>query len=110
MREVVEATQLRQGKGAKKYPVVGKTFDAATGKAIVTDPASGKTMVDDDTENDAATAPAITIDAVTGKNIIVDPVPGSVVDENTGAPVASLGSSVGPASLAAGSLAAGSLA
>ena len=105
MREVVEATQLRQGKEAKKDPVVGKTFDAATGKAIATDPTSGKTMVDDDAENDAASAPAIIIDAVTGKTVIVDPVPGSVVDEITGAPVASLGSSVGPASLAAGSLA-----
>ena len=62
-------------------------------------------MVDDDAENDAASAPAIIIDAVTGKTVIVDPVPGSVVDEITGAPVASLGSSVGPASLAAGSLA-----
>ena len=62
-------------------------------------------MVDDDAENDAASAPAIIIDAVTGKTVIVDPVPGSVVDEITGAPVASLGSSVSPASLAAGSLA-----
>ena len=62
-------------------------------------------MVDDDTENDAASAPTITIDAVTGKNIIVDPVPGSVVNEITGAPPASLGSSVGPAFLAVGSLA-----
>ena len=105
MREVVEATQLRQGNEAKKGPVVGKTFDAATGKAIATDPTSGKTMVDDDAENDAASAPAIIIDAVTGKTVIVDPATGSAVDETTGAPVASLGSSVSLTSLAAGSLA-----
>ena len=57
-------------------------------------------MVDDDTENDAASAPVIAIDAVTGKTVLVDPVTGSVVDETTGAPVASLGSSVSPSSLA----------
>ena len=89
----------------KKNPVVGKTFDAATGKAIATDPAWSKTMVDDDTENDVGSAPDITIDAVTGNTVIVDPATGSAVDETTKAPVASLGSSVSPASLAAGSLA-----
>ena len=89
----------------EKDPVFEKTFDAATGKAIETDPASSKTMVDDDTQNDVASAPAISINQVIGKTVIVDPVLGSVLDEITGAPVASLSSSVSPASLAARSLA-----
>ena len=84
----------------KKDPVVRKTFDAATGKAIVTDPASCKTMVDDATANDVASETVITVDPVSGKTMIVDQVTGSVVDETTGAPVASLGSSVSPSSLA----------
>ena len=88
----------------EKDPVFEKTLDATTGKAIATDPASSKTMVDDDTQNDVASAPAISIDPVTGKTVIVDPVTGSVVDEITVAPVASLDSSVSPTSLAAGSL------
>ena len=84
----------------KKDPVIRKTFDSTTGKAIVTDPASSKTMVDDDTENDEMSAPVITVNPVSGKTIGVDPVTGSVVDETTGTPVASLGSSVSPSSLA----------
>ena len=84
----------------KKDPVIRKTFDSTTGKAIVTDPASSKTMVYDDTQNDVASAPAISIDPVTGKTIIVDPASGSAVDETTGAPVAALCSLVSSTSLA----------
>ena len=84
----------------KKDPVIRKTFDSATGKAIVTASASCKTMVDDATANDVASAPVITVDPVSGKTIGVDPVTGSVVDETTGTSVASLGSSVSPSSLA----------
>ena len=105
VRTVVEASQLRQGKEMKKDPVVGKTFDAATGKAIATDPTTGRTLVDDDTENDVGSVPVIIIDQVTGTTIIVDPVKGSVVDETTGAPNASLGSLASPASLTTGSIA-----
>ena len=89
----------------KKDPVIRKTFDSATGKAIVTASTSCKTMVDDATANDVASAPVITGNPVSGKTIGVDPVTGSVVDKITEAPVASLGCSVSPASLAAGSLA-----
>ena len=96
---------MRQGKEVKKDRVIGKTFDAATRKAIVKYPASCKTMVDDETENDVASVPVLTIDPLTEKTGIVDLVTGSVVHETTGAPVASLGSSVSPASLATGSLA-----